>query len=78
MLWDFLFGFCGKIENEQLIFPTLYDSDVYRFVFERNVRVSWRLQHNMRNYFKYDKTPLCKKIKWTIKKRFRNLFGFER
>lgn len=66
---------CGIIENEQMIFPTLYDNEEYQFLFEKKIKVSWRLQHNIRVFYKYDKTPLYKKLKWLIKERVQNLFN---
>lgn len=66
---------CGIIENEQMIFPTLYDNEEYKFLFEKKIKVSWRLQHSIRVFYKYDKTPLYKKLKWLIKERVLNLFN---
>lgn len=66
---------CGIIENEQMIFPTLYDNEEYQFLFEKKIKVSWRLQHNIRVFYKYDKTPWYKKLKWLIKERVQNLFN---
>lgn len=65
---------CGIVKDVETIKPILYSSDEYLIVFTKNIRVSYRLQYFMCHYFKYDNTPLHKKIKWKIKGIIRNIF----
>ena len=65
---------CGIVNDVETIKPILYSSDEYLMVFTKNIRVSYRLQYVMYHYFKYDRTPLHKKIKWKIKCIIRKIF----
>lgn len=68
---------CGVIEDlkEHSLVPNFYNSKKYCFDFNLAIKVSWKLQYEMRKFHYYDKTTFLVKIKRRIKSRIRKVFN---